>query len=608
MSQTTNHLPNYSFKSYPLISVIDYSNSNQIVNEYINKQSSNYKSSSYPLINDVGIYEYTNSNKSIDNTTISKDYTSNTTLYTKAYLPLFFHHNNKIKIPNKVAFALRRYTPKHLLKDVNPDINVAVELCLLFLSLLTSTYFESLEGDNGEGWKALKSKYLREFLSIDSLTYKKVRIALEYPLKSGPILVCDYDDIQGVKSYHYRLGDAYIKKGIINYELTTTTAIHLLNKRFLRTYGLSFKNPICKNLIELYPTITLPTKEQILNEAKRLIIQDFKTKKGKRLTFLNKHSRSYFKNPKELSFVEDAIKIFEYLTDNGLLIPIDGSKESGGRVVDSFTLMPSWIRKLIKINGKQFIEADYSCLHPNIAMKLYGGKMEYITHDEVAKGAGLDADTVKSEHLSFFNKMIWQMKKSPLYEYYTNNEPSMMRKLIQEKSSSNYKYKITSMNMFKAEVEIMTDVIVQLNKMGIYVGYVYDALFCHPNNAEQVKYVMDNTILNHGVKTRCKMSNEEVKDVNKEITNCETLKENTKVGSFLLIKITPNDVTNSNYVKESILQLHKLGRELNVLESIICFDDGTEFNEKVIRVNDMYNPSKKYMLYRHIFSNETSLN
>jgi hypothetical protein len=334
-----------------------------------------------------------------------------------------------------------------------------------------------------------------------------VRIALEYPLKSGPILVCDYDDIQGVKSYYYRLGDAYIKKGIINYELTTT-AIHLLNKRFLRTYGLSIKNPICKNLIELYPTITLPTKEQILNEAKRLIKQDFKTKKGKKLTFLNKHSRSYFKNPKELSFVENAIKIFDYLTENGLMIPVEGSPESGGRIVDSFTLMPSWIRRLVKINGKKFIEADYSCLHPNIAMKIYGGTMKYLTHDEVAKGAGLDADTVKSEHLSFFNKKIWQMKQSQLFEYYMNNEPSMMKKLIYEKSSSSYKHKVTSMNMFKAEVEIMTDVIVQLNKKGIYVGYVYDALFCHPNNAEQVKYVMDNTILNHGVMTRCKLSNE----------------------------------------------------------------------------------------------------
>jgi hypothetical protein len=602
VSHTTNHLPNYCFKSYPLISIIDYSNSNQIVNEYINKQSSNYKSSSYPLINDVGIYEYTNSNKCIDNTGISKDFTTIKSISNYHKNPLFLHQKNKIKINSKIVYHLNNIISRKLLKDIHTDINVAIELCLLFVSELTSTYFEILDGSNPKGWRALKAEYLRDFLSVDPLAYKKVREALEFPLKTGPILVCDYVFIEGKKSFHYRLGDAYVGRGIITYELRTSVAKQILNRRFLRSYGVAVSNPICKNLLELYPTITLPTKEQILDEAKKLIKQDFKTKKGKRLTFLNKHSRSYFKNLKELSFVEDAIDIFKYLTDNGLLIPVEGSPESGGRVVDSFTLMPSWIRRLVKINGKRFIEADYSCLHPNIAMKLYGGKMEYITHYEVAKGAGLNADTVKSEHLSFFNKMIWQMKKSPLYQYYMSNEPLMMKKIIYEKSISVYTHKVTSMNMFKAEVDIMTDVITQLNKMGIYVGYVYDALFCHPDNAEQVKYVMDNTILNHGVKTRCKMSNEEVKEANKEPLNQTKSMNNTKVDSSTPIRITPNDVTHSNYVKDCVLELHKDGRELNVVESIICFDDGTEFNEKVIRVDDMYNPSKKYMLYRYIFN------
>jgi len=104
------------------------------------------------------------------------------------------------------------------------------------------------------------------------------------------------------------------------------------------------------------------------------------------------------------------------------------------------------------------------------------------------------------------------------------------------------------------------------------------------------------------------MSNEEVKEANKEPLNQTKSMNNIKVDSSTPIKITPNDVTHSNYVKDCVLELHKDGRELNVVESIICFDDGTEFNEKVIRVDDMYNPSKKYMLYRYIFPTETSLN
>src|ERR1035437_10361686 len=100
------------------------------------------------------------------------------------------------------------------------------------------------------------------------------------------------------------------------------------------------------------------------------------------------------------------------------MIPIDGSAESGGRVVDSFTLMPSWIRNLVKINGKRLIECDYIALHPNIAIKLYGGKTEYITHGDVALELKLKVLPVKVEHLSFFNKKVWGMKHSFLYDYY----------------------------------------------------------------------------------------------------------------------------------------------------------------------------------------------
>jgi hypothetical protein len=89
--------------------------------------------------------------------------------------------------------------------------------------------------------------------------------------------------------------------------------------------------------------------------------------------------------------------------------------------------MPSWIRALVKINGKPLAEIDYKALHPNIAMKLYGGNRKYITHDAIAEASGVDRLLVKKEHLSFFNKHPEQMKKSPLYDYYMANEEQLMR-------------------------------------------------------------------------------------------------------------------------------------------------------------------------------------
>lgn len=571
---------------------------------YFNLNNGNYHqhqySTKYPLINHVGIYIDTNSSINVDNIGITEDIHKSIPNQSSANFPLFFNHKNKIKIPSKIEFALRRYTPRGLLRDIHPDIDVAIELCLLFASQLSSTYFDVRSGNNPDGWKTLNSRYLRDLLSTDALTYKKVRIALEYPLKKGPILICDYLSIEGQKSYNHRLGDAYILKGIKTYKLKTQTAIGLLNKKFMRSYGLALTNPICKNLIDLYPSITLPTNQQVIAEAKRLIKIGYKTPKGKKLAFLNKHSRSYFKNPESISFVEDALNIYEYLTGNGLMIPIEGSAESGGRVVDSFTLMPSWIRRLVKINGKEYVEADYSCLHPNIAMSLYGGTKKYLTHADVANATGLDLNEVKIEHLSFFNKKIWQIKHSPLYQYYQEQEPQMMDKLIHEKQASLRKHRVTSMRMFEIEVNVMKEVIMQLNKENINVGYVYDALFCHPKHAERVKQVMDSTIICHGIKTVSKIAYANHNDTTNVTPNLELNKPS--VSTELPI-ISINQIIYNTSIKEHLLSKIKNGEVISFTEVLVDFGDSSECLPTLVTSVEHDFPSDKcYMTKKYLIN------
>lgn len=158
------------------------------------------------------------------------------------------------------------------------------------------------------------------------------------------------------------------------------------------------------------------------------------------------------------------------------MISSAGDAASGDRVVDSFTLMPAWIRKQITIDGKKLAECDYTALHPNIAIKLYGGKESYITHQKAAEKAAIDIKAVKVEHLAFFNKKWVGMKKSPLYKYYLQHEPLMLKRIRKHKAANGYK--VTSHKMFKVEVYIMTDVITSLNAKGIQVLYVYDAPVC----------------------------------------------------------------------------------------------------------------------------------
>lgn len=66
------------------------------------------------------------------------------------------------------------------------------------------------------------------------------------------------------------------------------------------------------------------------------------------------------------------------------------------------------------------------------------------------------------------------MRKSPLFDYYTTNEPDMLARIYRDKNE--HGYKISTQKMFKLEVEIMSAVIKDLNAKDVYVLYVYDAL------------------------------------------------------------------------------------------------------------------------------------
>jgi len=396
--------------------------------------------------------------------------------------------------------------------DNNTTIPVnTIELCLLYVSQLSSTYFDIKENPTSHGWKFLKAEYLRESIGGDASTYKRVREALEYehPLH-GKLLECDYKHVAGVKSYGHRITREVLLKGIVAYKLKSKTVQQQWYHNQMLSYARAMQNPIAKNLILMYPHLELPTLEEIHVEAKRLVKIGFRTKKQKILTFLNKHTKTYFKNHEQRSFVEDAIEIYDYLVlKNGLMIP-QPSEDAGGRVFDSLNLMPSWIRNLVKYKGQPLVELDYQCLHPNIACSLYGGTSEYLRHQNLADELNIDVLAVKTEHLSFFNKKVPQMIQSPLFQYYQQKEPIMMQNIINDKIyNTEYKYKsdkhkITSKRMFKLEVDIMTSVIQKLSDKGIHVLYVFDAVYSHSNDVSTVTDIMNQTALDKGVKTTIK--------------------------------------------------------------------------------------------------------
>ena len=412
---------------------------------------------------------------------------------------LLFPNVNLILVPKKSEYNLKKYVSKKLLKLVDSNIDIAVEKCLVFLSNLASTYY------TGERVKQLHSTILHEQSRNKDNTYiysRIIDVLLVGTKQNGPIIEIDSTYVVGEKSKGYSITDTYFKVGLTDYYIKDASIVQRRNKIYYNHLNEIMDNPICLNLIKMYPNVDLPTVKEIKAEGRRLVKLGTTTKKGKILTMRNKHTDSYWKDVSNRSFVEDSILLFEYLTTRGFMLPSIGDNRSGGRVVDSFTLMPSWIRSMIKFNDEATLEADYGALHPNLCATIYKTNSPLISHDIVAEYLGVDRQVAKIEHLSFFNKHQNDMDRSPLFRYYMDNELSMMLRIKKDKRDNGYK--VTSRKMFKMEVELMTEVSTRLNSIGIYVGYVYDALFTTQENIIMVTDVMNEVADEMNIKTIAK--------------------------------------------------------------------------------------------------------
>ena len=69
---------------------------------------------------------------------------------------LRFPNVNSILIPKKAQYNLSKYVSKALLKDIDPNVDIAVEKCLVFLYNLASTYYTDSK------WKPLNAMLLHQ--------------------------------------------------------------------------------------------------------------------------------------------------------------------------------------------------------------------------------------------------------------------------------------------------------------------------------------------------------------------------------------------------------------------------------------------------------------
>lgn len=449
--------------------------------------------------------DVTTSPKIAANTIATNDFNAENLDQVYDTYPLFFQNATTISIPQNIKRHIEREIPKRFLNKIDKNKKFAIEKCLLFISNLTSTIFFE------DRWKPLSSKILAEQFKkgkdntfnythvVDALKYKSDSTDSIIQIKKNKLGNDTYQE--GITCKSYIFTDTFYSNNLVKYTVTNPEIIAKRNNFIYSQIARATDNVIAINLLKLYPRIELPTNNELKAEANRLIKENHMTKKGKLLTKLNNHSKDYFKDASQRSFVEENIKAFKFYTDISYMIPTIGDAKSGGRVVDSFTLMPGWIRNLITIDGEQIVLVDYKALHPNIAMSIYGGSKKFLTHQQVAEESGIELKDVKIQHLSFFNETLMGMKRNPLYKYYQKSQPLLLKNIEDEKRISEFKHKITSMKMFAKEVEIMTECIRRLNEIGIYVGYVYDALFCKESEREIVQKIMNEVAVELGVNT-----------------------------------------------------------------------------------------------------------
>ena len=510
--------------------------------------------------------------------------------YEYAELAQLYPNINSILVPKKAEYNLRKFASKSLLSEIDPNINIAVEKCLLVLSFLDSTFYKEHNEVKHNRWKHLHS----EILLQQTKSYNKIIEVLKIGTATGAFIEMDEDFIHDEYTRKIRISDEYFKAGLTEYIIKDSGIIQTRNRIYYKQLNIAFENIICSNLLKLYPMIKLPSYDALLNIGKQHVKNGYTNKTGKLLTMRNKHKNNYWVDSHNRNFVEDNIELFEYLTGRGFMIPTVGDDRS---VIDSFTLMPSWIRNEITINGLKLIDCEYMALYPNIAIKLYGGSIDYLTNEMVAEQIGKDIKEVKYEHLSFFNKNWNGMMESPLFDFYSKNEPDMLGRIYHDKNA--HGHKITSKKMFEVEVNIMTDVIEYLNSKGIYTLYVYDALLCEEKDKELVAETMNRIILEHGVKTNVKLSNNK-NDIQNIEKPEETLLESADINKNELKEIPEQIIIPIDKVilYGEIFKMYQEkinnGEQINFIEAIIEFPPVKEYtgNDRFPdRVLEIYNKS-----------------
>jgi hypothetical protein len=346
--------------------------------------------------------------------------------------------------------------------------------------------------------------YLRKIFDDKRTATRALKILLKGSEQQGPIIevIQKANPNKGLCT-EYRLTAKYRNRNLQSYTITNKKLLTKLAIMFDEEIQEVFDNSIMGYQVASYNYIELPTLEDIYEQADEMVNTKATNKDGKIYNYKRKLTEVQLNRDKYV-FIEEQINIFKTLTSNGYITP-SYSEAAGGRVADSFTLMPSWIRKLCTINGNPLIENDFTSLHPVIIAYHYmnrvsdaeANKMKSVLkeyngdlHAFIAARMGIPRNKVKKSHLSIFNKRIEAMEKDSVWQCWATEFPEYAKVIIEDKqdytmgmnmdgviASGFEPHKNTSRMLFRLEVDLMTEITKELTESNIPGIYVYDAIY-----------------------------------------------------------------------------------------------------------------------------------
>lgn len=349
--------------------------------------------------------------------------------------------------------------------------------------------------------------------------------------KQGSIIDERASDHEMKMSRSFSISEKYLKRSSQQYELKSKSLISKLFKRRYEAAVKALNDSALIQLMQTYPKLEMPPLEAVRAAGVSLSRKgkgdkDALSKKGRVLINLNKRSKETFlkqsghdiegKTKKQISklfrenyySLNDHIKIYEDFLLSGFRIP---HRQKNGRVDDSITGMPEWIRKLIRTNNEPMMEVDCAALHLNIPFALAKNvspkakeaflKQAGDMHSIIAKYLTIGRDIAKMEALSFQNKRVKDMEKSPIYQYYTSEKIGIMEYLDWLKQTKEKTHRNTSLLLFGYESQIIWSAMRKCAANDITVYQVFDGIGCPKSKVPKVLKILNKALRDYGVPT-----------------------------------------------------------------------------------------------------------